>query len=118
MSGVIDRKAALRAYKERKVRPGIYGVRHLLTGRAWADSSLDLDTAKNGLWLRLNQGRHLDRRLQEAWNRFGEEAFEYVLLEVIEEELDPPFLRDALKAKKAEWANLLAASDEGFAAGR
>lgn len=109
MSGTFDRKAALRAYKERKVRPGVYAVRHRGTGRAWADSTPDLDTARNGLWLRLNQGRHLDKGLQEAWNRFGEEAFEYAILEVLEEELEPVFLRDALKAMKAKWTALLAA---------
>ncbi|MBI1751260.1 MAG: GIY-YIG nuclease family protein [Acidobacteria bacterium] len=109
MSGTFDRKAALRAYKERKPRPGICGVRHLGTGRVWADSSPDLDTAKNGLWLRLEQGRHLDRALQEAWNQSGESAFEYVILEVLEEELSPVFLRDALKAMKAKWTALLAA---------
>jgi hypothetical protein len=103
-----DRKAALRAYKERKPRPGIYAVRHLASGRAWADASPDLDTTKNGLWLRLQQGRHLDRVLQAEWNRHGEAAFEYTFLEILEEEMSPFVLRETLKAKLAEWRRLLA----------
>lgn len=110
MSEPFDRKAALRAYKEMKPRPGIYAVRHAQNGAAWADSSPNLDTTKNGLWLRLNHGRHLDRGLQAAWNQHGEGAFEFVLLEVIEEEMSPFVLKETLKAKKAEWAALLAES--------
>ena len=111
MSEAFDRKAALRAYKARKPRPGIYAVRHVPSGRAWADASPNLDTTRNGLWLRLNQGRHLDRGLQRAWNQHGEAAFEYVILEVLEEEMSPLVLKETLKAKKAEWAALLAESE-------
>ena len=70
----VDRKAAVRAYKERKVRPGIYAVREIETGNSWAGSALDLDSTKNGLWHALNAGRHLDKGLQEKWNLFTEGA--------------------------------------------
>jgi hypothetical protein len=108
MSEPFDRKAALRAYKERKPRPGIYAVRHVETGCAWVDAALDLDTTRNGLWLRLEQGRHLDRGLQAAWNQHGGGAFEYVILEVIEAEMSPFLLKDTLITKKADWATLFA----------
>ncbi|WP_243287502.1 GIY-YIG nuclease family protein [Geothrix terrae] len=111
MDGSFDRKAALRAYKERKPRPGIYAVRHLASGRAWAGANPNLDTTRNGLWHQLNEGRHLDRGLQAAWNQHGEAAFEYVILEVLEEEMSPLILKESLKAKKAEWADLLAGSE-------
>jgi hypothetical protein len=104
----LDRKAALRAYKERKPRPGIYAVREVSSGRAWAGSTQNLDTTKNGLWLSLNAGRHLDRSLQANWKQLGEAAFEYVVLEVIEEDLGPLVLKETLKAKRAEWARMLA----------
>lgn len=107
MSETFDRKAALRAYRERKIRPGIYAVWHEATGRAWAGSSPDLDAAKNGLWNRLEEGRHLDRELQSEWKRLGVDAFEYVILEVIEEEMEPWALKETLKAKKVEWARRL-----------
>lgn len=112
MSETFDRKAALRAYKARRPRPGIYAVRHRETGRAWADASPNLDTTRNGLWLRLQQGRHLDRDLQAAWNRWGEAAFDYVILEALEEEMSPLVLKETLKAKRAEWIALLAAAGE------
>ncbi|WP_306589959.1 GIY-YIG nuclease family protein [Geothrix sp. 21YS21S-4] len=107
MSEAFDRKAALRAYKERKPRPGIYAVRRIETGESWPGSSLNLDTTRNGLWIQLNQGRHLDKALQEAWRTYGEAAFDYVILEIIEEELSPFVLKETLKAKVAEWRRML-----------
>ncbi|GLH74123.1 hypothetical protein GETHLI_26250 [Geothrix limicola] len=107
MSGSFDRKAALRAYKERKPRPGIYAVRHRDSGQSWAGSSPNLDTTRNGLWLQLNQGRHLDEGLQVAWNQWGEAAFDYVLLEVFEEDMSPFVLKEVLKSKQIEWRRRL-----------
>ena len=108
MAEPFDRKAALRAYRERKPRPGIYAVRHLASGHAWAGAAQDLDTTKNGLWHALDAGRHLDRGLQAAWAREGEAAFEYVILEVLEEEMSPLVLKETLKGRQVEWARLLA----------
>ena len=110
MTAGFDRKSALRAYKERKVRPGIYAVREITSGRAWPGSAADLDATRNGLWHTLNSGRHLDKGLQAEWSRLGEERFEYVVLEVLEEEMTPLVLKETLKARKADWAGLLAST--------
>ena len=107
MTEAFDRKAALRAYKQQRPRPGIYAVRHTSSGRAWPDSSPNLDTTRNGLWHRLEEGRHLDKRLQAEWNRWGPEAFEYVILEVIDEEMSPLVLKETLKSLKAKWVDRL-----------
>lgn len=107
MSPSFDRKAAIRAYKERKPRPGVYAVRHLASDRRWVDTAFDVDTRKNGLWNCLNDGRHLDKELQKAWRTYGESAFTYEVLEVIEEPTEPVFLKDALKALKIRWADRL-----------
>lgn len=108
MAEPIDRKAALRAYKQRKPRPGIYAVRHIASGRTWPNSSPNLDTTKNGLWHCLEDGRHLDKSLQAEWNQRGPDAFEYVILETIEEEMCPLVLKETLKSLKAKWGNRLA----------
>jgi hypothetical protein len=117
MSEPFDRKAALRDYKARRPRPGIYAVRHGATGRSWAASCPNLDTTKNGLWLQLQQGRHLDRSLQAAWNQWGESAFDYVILEVLEEDMSPLVLKETLKAKRLQWVTRLEAAEGGPATG-
>lgn len=103
-----ERKAATKAYKARKPRPGIYAVRLTPSGHCWVGSTLNLDTTKNGLWLTLNSGRHLDRTLQEEWNRQGEAAFEYVILEALKEDVLPLAVKDLLKEKKRLWTEKLA----------
>lgn len=112
MSESFDRKAALQAYKERMIRPGIYAVRLRSTGQAWANSAPDLDAIKNGLWNRLNEGRHLDKGLQAAWNQHGASAFDYVILEVFKDEMKPLVLKETLKTRKAEWIRILAQDQE------
>jgi hypothetical protein len=104
----MDRKAALRAYKERVIRRGIHGVRDRETGRTWPGSANDLDSTKNGLWHTLESGRHLDKELQAEWTRFGEERFEYVVLEVLEGEMSPLVLKETLKERKAHWEKTMA----------
>lgn len=108
MLSTAERKAAIKAYKERKPRPGIYGVRLKATGRCWAGSSANLDTTKNLLWRTLNEGKHLDRSLQAEWKRLGEEAFEFAILETLKEDVLPLAVKDLLKEKKRLWAEQLA----------
>jgi hypothetical protein len=103
-----ERKAAIKSYKDRKPRPGIYGVRLKAAGRCWVGSSPNLDTTKNGLWGTLNTGRHLDRSLQAEWTRLGEEAFEFVILETLKEDVLPLAVKDLLKEKKRLWAEQFA----------
>ena len=103
-----ERKAATKAYKERKSRPGIYGVRLKASERCWVGSAQNLDTAKNSAWMTLNSGRHLDRSLQAEWTRLGEHAFEFVILETLKEDLLPLAVKDLLKEKKRLWAEQFA----------
>jgi hypothetical protein len=56
----------------------------------------------------LNSGRHLDRALQEEWNKLGEAAFEYVILEALKEDVLPLAVKDLLKERKFYWAEKLA----------
>jgi hypothetical protein len=53
------------------------------------------------------EGRPLDKELQAEWNRQGESAFEYLILEILEADMAPLVLKETLKAKKAKWVKLL-----------
>ncbi len=50
-----ERKEAARQFKERKPSPGIYALRCSTTGRAWVDSSPNLDAAQNSQFFQLRQ---------------------------------------------------------------
>ncbi len=99
----VNRREAKRQYKERKPRRGAFAVRCRETGQVWVGASMDLDAARNGLWFTLRHGTHLDRLLQCAWNEHGEPAFEYEVLEELEDDVFPLAVRNLLKEKRARW---------------
>lgn len=52
----VGRKAAVAAYKERKVEAGAYVVRFTASGQAWVGSAPDLATIGSRIWFSLRQG--------------------------------------------------------------
>jgi hypothetical protein len=104
-----DRKAAVDAYKERKVAAGIYAVRCGPSSECWVGRAPDLSTIRNRLWFTLRQGSSPHRSLQAAWATHGPDAFTFEILEQIENE-DIAYLRDGiLKERLAHWAGELKA---------
>jgi hypothetical protein len=98
-----DRKAAIAAYKERKVAAGLYAVRCAPTGEQWIGRAGDLSTIRNRVWFALRLGNHAQRAMQAAWNAHGADAFDLVELERFEEE-EPDYVRDArAKERMAFW---------------
>ncbi len=98
-----EKKAAIAAYKERKVVGGIYAVRCLPSGRRWIGWAANLATIQNRVWFGLRMGTSPHRTLQSAWNAHGAESF--VLEEV--ERLDDEaltFVRDRVaKERHTYW---------------
>ena len=84
--GIVDRKSAIAAYKERKTPSGIFAVRCAATGQVWVGRSHHLDTHQNGLWIMLRIRSSLNRDLQAAWNACGEAAFIFEELERLPDE--------------------------------
>jgi hypothetical protein len=81
-----DRKAAVAAYKERRVVAGIYAVLCVPTGQRWIGRTPDLSTVQNRLWFTLRQGNNPHRTLQAAWNERGAESFALEEVERLDEE--------------------------------
>lgn len=106
-----ERKALLRAYKERKVEAGVYAVRCIATGQAWVGATPDLSTRQNGVWFSLRMGTHRERDLQASWNRHGAESFVFEAVETIDVEGLDRFGRDSrLKDHRAHWVEALNAA--------
>ena len=102
-----DRKEAIRCYKERKISQGIFVIRCALTKQSWVGQSRNLDAARNGAWFSLRHGSHIDKLLQAEWNRHGEDAFQYEILDVIDDDTSSLLIPDVLKKKKAYWIQQL-----------
>ena len=98
-----DRKAAITAFKKRKVAAGIYAVRCAASGEAWIGRTLNLETIQNRIWFSLRAGGHSNRDLQSAWQTHGADAFNFEPLEQLKDE-ELPYVRDALlKERFVHW---------------
>lgn len=107
----LNRRQAVRDYKERKVPMGIYAVRCAVTGEAWVGRSPNLPQQKNRIWFGLRQGGHPNRALLSAWTAHGEAAFSFEVLEVLDDEGLGDLGRDSLmKDRDAHWREALGAT--------
>jgi hypothetical protein len=103
------RKQTIEAYKARKPQRGAFAVRCRVTGHVWVGASPTLDTLQNRVWFGLRHGGYHEKDLQAEWNVHGEAAFEYQILEVLDEDLNALAINDLLKEKKVQWAGRLGA---------
>jgi hypothetical protein len=103
------KKEAIRKFKEQKPERGIFAVQCSVTGRTWVGCSRNLGANRNGLWFALRAGGHHEKSLQQEWNAQGDAAFEYRILEVLDEDLPSLNLSDVLKEKAGLWCAQLGA---------
>lgn len=107
---MMDKKAALAAYKERKAAAGIYAVRCKATGEVWAGRAPDLGTIQNRLWFTLRQGANPHRDLQAAWLAHGAEAFIFERVERLDDDIPAISYERVLKERLAYWCATLGAA--------
>jgi len=105
-----SRKEAIKNFKEQKVHAGAYAVRCIPTEHVWVGASRNLDATKNGCWFMLRNGSHQEKSMQAEWNERGEIAFEYEVLDSLNEEAHPLNVAALLKEMKSAWVARLGAS--------
>jgi len=99
-----DRKAAVAAYKERKVAAGIFVARCAATGQQWVGRAPDLGAIQNRLWFTLRHGSAPHESLQAAWRAHGAESFSFDILEQLDEDVSATMRDAALKDRLAHWS--------------
>ena len=77
----MDRKALLRAYKERRPPMGVYQVRNTVTGHALVAAATDLPSILNRHRAQLSMGAHPSRVLQADWREHGPDSFVFEILD-------------------------------------
>ncbi|MGE0422799.1 MAG: GIY-YIG nuclease family protein [Reyranellaceae bacterium] len=104
-----DRKAAIAAYKERKVAAGVFVVRCAATGQRWAGCAPDLATIWNRLSFSLRQGGERHPSLQTAWRDHGADSFSFDIVERVDAE-ELTYGRDqVLRDRRDRWCESLRA---------
>jgi hypothetical protein len=98
-----SRKAALAAYRERKVVAGIYALVCQPTGEIWVGETPNLEGILNRNMFSLRVGSHPVASVQEAFRRHGESAFAFEVLESLEDEDIAAVRNKWLRDRVAHW---------------
>ncbi len=105
----MDRRKAIREYKETRRPMGVYRVRNARTGRMLLGSSVDLPSILNRHRATLRLGAHVDRELQRDWNDLGPDAFEFEVLDTLPPPDEPAYdARADLEVLEQLWREKLA----------
>lgn len=60
---------------------GVYGIVHIASGKMYIGSSVNMVKRCLGHFKNLSAGKHGNSLLQRAWNKYGETAFEFMVME-------------------------------------
>ncbi len=101
------RKELLEQYKQMIKEAGVYQIRNTIDQRVFVTATPDLKNM-NGRRFELNMGGFRNAELQKDWNRLGEAAFVFEVLEVLEEKEEGFFdKKEELKKLEKKWLDKL-----------
>lgn len=97
------RKEWIELYKQARKAAGVYGVRNRETGRLLLGSSVNLHGPLNRHRSELRNGSHRCAALQADWDRLGEEAFTFEVLDRVPDALEGLERDAALRQLEQKW---------------
>ena len=109
---MMDRKEAIRAYKETPRPAGVYRVTHRSSGRLLLGSSPDAPAMLNRIRAQLRMRGHPNRLLQRDWDADGPDAFDFEVLDLLERaegSTDDP--AEELAVLEALWSEKVGGAD-------
>lgn len=86
---------------------GIYQIEHNKLKKVYIGSSRDLKTRFVEHRANLRANKHVNKKLQNAWNKYGEDAFVFSILEVVEDSKN-------LLAREQFWMDKSDAAKRGY----
>ena len=67
------------------MKRGVYKITNVKNGKFYIGSSKDIEFRWNEHKKHLNGGYHINNKLQNAWNFYGKESFEFSIIEITNE---------------------------------
>lgn len=86
---------------------GIYKIVNSVNGKVYVGSASCLKGRRVAHWGRLRKGNHHSIKLQRAWEKYGPEAFEFVVIELVSDKAE-------LIAREQHWIDALGAATDGY----
>lgn len=78
------RKAMVEEWKLRRPEMGVISIHCKETGESFLGISKDTKADFNSNKMKLATGTHPNKRLKELWGQYGEDGFEWSVLEVLD----------------------------------
>jgi hypothetical protein len=101
------KKELVQQYKVIKTEAGVFQIKNTINHKVLVSSTMNLRSL-NGKRIELQMGGHRNRALQQEWKEYGEDAFVFEVLEVLEKQDNPFFdAKDALKKLEEKWMEQL-----------
>ncbi|MCC3381784.1 GIY-YIG nuclease family protein [Paenibacillus farraposensis] len=109
------RKELVQQYMEIKTEAGIYCIRNTDNGKMFVAATANLKSL-NGRRFELQMGASKNRQLQQEWNEYGEDAFEFEVLDILKKKDSEFFdVKDALAKLEQTWLDRLQPyGDKGY----
>lgn len=85
---------------------GIYSIVNTFNSKIYIGSTIQINRRKTEHWYLLKHNRHPNRHLQNAWNKYGEKAFEFRIVELC--------IDDVLIQREQSWINYYKSMDRNF----
>jgi hypothetical protein len=110
----MDRKSELkRQYRENPPAAGVFVVTNRANGKVFVGSGHNVQGVLNSQQAQLKWHSHMTRSLQQDFDKFGAEQFEFAVVDTIESSTEPGHdLDDELKALEALWLDKLQPYDD------
>jgi len=70
------------------LKSAIYSITHVESGKIYIGSAVDYMKRWRDHRYSLNHAKHCNLKLQNAWNKHGEQAFEFAVVELVEDKAD------------------------------
>lgn len=88
-------------------KSGLYCIKNAVNGKVYVGSACRLSCRQNDHRRNLLRGSHVNQKLQRAWVKYGEQAFEFSVLEYVADSA-------ALIGREQHWIDALNAVLGGY----
>lgn len=85
---------------------GIYMIRNVINDKKYIGKSFDINKRWSNHKYKLNKGAHVNNHLQNAWNKYGKDNFEFSIIELCNE--------DDLNDREIYWIKVTDAYYNGY----
>ena len=81
-----------------EIESGIYMIRNNINNNYYIGSSINLNRRKNSHFSKLRKNKHVNKKLQNSYNKYGQKNFEWIILK--------PCDKDSLQKEEQKYLNL------------